>query len=109
MLVKTYAVAWLGSMPDRDVIAKRVSPLTYVRAGLPPVLTIHGDADPTVPYTHALRLRAALEKVGVPNRLVTVPGGHHGNFSQAERLTIFSAIREFLDQYVPGTSGSASR
>ena len=52
---------------------------------------------------------AALEKVGVPNRLVTVPGGHHGNFSQAERLTIFAAIREFLDRYVPGTSGSASR
>ena len=107
--MKTYAVTWLGSMPDREVVAKRVSPLTYVRAGLPPVLTIHGDADPTVPYTHALRLREALDKAGVPNRLVTVPGGRHGNFTQPERLRIFGAIREFLDQYVPGTSGSASR
>ena len=107
--MKTYAVTWLGSMPDREVVAKRVSPLTYVRAGLPPVLTIHGDADPTVPYTHALRLREALDKAGVPNRLVTVPGGRHGNFTQPERLRIFGAIREFLDQYVPGTSGGGSR
>ena len=30
-------------------------------------------------------------------------------FTQPERLRIFGAIREFLDQYVPGTSGSASR
>jgi acetyl esterase/lipase len=47
--MKAYAVAWLGSALDRDQIAKRVSPLTYVRPGVPPILTIHGDADPTVP------------------------------------------------------------
>jgi hypothetical protein len=32
---KAYAVAWLGSVPQREEIARRVSPLTYVRAGLP--------------------------------------------------------------------------
>src|SRR6202142_2537205 len=33
------AAQWLGGLPNRDEIAKRVSPLTYIRAGLPPVLT----------------------------------------------------------------------
>ncbi len=42
---KNYAVMWMGSQPDAVTIAKRVSPLTYVRAGLPPILSIHGDAD----------------------------------------------------------------
>src|SRR5262245_50594294 len=28
--MKTYAVQWLGSMPNRQDVAKRVSPLTYV-------------------------------------------------------------------------------
>ena len=28
--MKTYAVGWMGSLPDRDAVAKRVSPLTYV-------------------------------------------------------------------------------
>jgi len=97
--MRSYAVAWLGSMSNREEMAKRVSPLTYVRPGLPPVLTIHGDADPTVPYTQAVRLQQALERSGVSNELVTVPGGKHGNFSLAENLTIYAAIRGFLAKH----------
>jgi acetyl esterase/lipase len=93
---KPYAVQWLASLPDREAIARRVSPLTYVREGLPPVLAIQGDADPTVPYTQSLRLREALTKANVTNELVTVPGGKHGGFSPAERSMIYVKIREFL-------------
>lgn len=93
---KAYAVQWLGSMPDREEIARRVSPLTYVRAGLPPVLAIQGDADPTVPYQHSVRLTEALTKVDVPNQLVTIPGGKHGGFTPEERTRIYVAIRDFL-------------
>lgn len=97
--MKTYAVAWLGALPDRYDVAERVSPLTYVRAGLPPVLTIHGDADPTVPYAHGVRLHQALEQAGVPNRLHTVPGGGHGNFSLDEFQEAFRVIRDFLGEH----------
>ncbi|MBI4476573.1 MAG: alpha/beta hydrolase, partial [Acidobacteria bacterium] len=38
--MKTYAVAWLGSLPNREEIARRVSPLSYVRKDLPPILSI---------------------------------------------------------------------
>ena len=31
---KTYAVQWLGSLPNREEVARRVSPMTYVRPGL---------------------------------------------------------------------------
>jgi acetyl esterase/lipase len=94
--MKTYAVAWMGSLPNREEIARRVSPLTYVRAGLPPILSIHGDADPTVPYPHAVRLHKALTEAGVPNQLLTIPGGKHGGFSPEERTKAFVTIREFL-------------
>jgi acetyl esterase/lipase len=97
--MKTYAVAWLGSMIQRDEIAKRVSPLSYVRPGLPPILTIHGDADPTVPYNHAVRLHQELQKAGVSTQLVTIPGGKHGGFSRPETLKIHSSIREFLTKH----------
>jgi acetyl esterase/lipase len=97
--MKEYAVAWLSSMPNREEVARRVSPLTYVRAGLPPIITIHGDADPTVPYTHAVRLQEALNKAGVPNQLVTIPGGKHGGFNHDETLRAYSAIRDFLSKY----------
>jgi acetyl esterase/lipase len=95
---KTYAVAWLGSMPDRVEIAKRVSPLTYVRPGLPPILSIQGDADPTVPYAHSLRLQEALQKADVPHELLTIPGGKHGHFTPEERTRIYLTIREFLSK-----------
>jgi acetyl esterase/lipase len=90
------AAQWMGSMPNRDEIAHRVSPLTWVRAGLPPILTIHGDADPLVPYQHAVRLHEALSKVKVPNQLLTIPGGKHGGFTGQERAGIYVTIREFL-------------
>ena len=96
--MKEYAVAWLSSMPNREEVARRVSPLTYVRAGLPPIITIHGDADPTVPYTHAVRLQDALNKAGVPNQLITIPGGKHGGFSHDETVRAYTAIREFLNK-----------
>ena len=97
--MKEYAVGWLGGMANREEVARRVSPLTYVRAGLPPVITIHGDADPVVPYAHAVRLQEALNKAGVPNQLVTIPGGKHGGFSHDETVRAFSAIRDFLGKH----------
>jgi acetyl esterase/lipase len=96
--VRNYAVAWLGGMPDREEIAKRVSPLTYVRAGLPPIISIQGDADPIVPYSQNVRLHQALDKAGVRNQFVTVPGGKHGGFSDAEMAKAYAEIRGFLDK-----------
>jgi acetyl esterase/lipase len=90
------AAQWMGSMPNRDEIAHRVSPLTYVRSGLPPIMTIHGDADPLVPYQQAVRLHEALAKVNSPNQLLTIPGGKHGGYTADERTRIWIAIREFL-------------
>ena len=91
-----YAVSWLGSLPNREDLARRVSPLTYVRSGLPPVLTIHGDADKLVPYSHAVRLHEALTKAGVRNQLLTLPGAGHGDFTDEQELKAFEAVRAFL-------------
>ena len=96
---KGYAVQWLGGLLNRADVAELVSPLTYVRRGLPPVLTIHGDADPIVPYGHAVRLHEALDDAGVSNELHTVPGGSHGGFDRAQTLTIFATIQRFLERH----------
>jgi len=93
---RTYAISWFGSLPGREEIARRVSPLTYVRPGLPPIITIHGDADTVVPYSNAVRLHEALDKAGVRNQLVTIPGGGHGGFSDEQQIKAFEAIKVFL-------------
>ncbi len=98
---KGWAVEWLGSREDRLDLARRLSPLTYVRPGGPAVLSIHGDKDALVPYAHAQRLHAALEQAGARHKLLTVAGGGHGDFSLAERRRAFAEVRAFLADLRP--------
>ena len=94
-----YAVRWMGSLAERLEIAKRVSPLTYVHEDLPPILTIHGNADKIVPYQHAVRLHKALDGSRGPNHLHTVEGGKHGGFSKEQMVEIHGKINVFLKEH----------
>ena len=96
---KSYTVRWLGSITDRKQIADAVSPIHHVRKDLPPILTIHGDADKIVPYSHALELHKRLKASGTDNQLHTVKGGGHGGFSAEEVAEIDKAIRAFLSKH----------
>lgn len=96
---RSYAVQWVGGGRSAQEVARSVSPLTYVRADLPPILSIQGDKDPIVPYAQNTRLHEALTAAGAPNELFTVPGGGHGNFQAEERSRIYVKIREFLTKH----------
>jgi acetyl esterase/lipase len=96
------ANTWLGSQPGRVELARRISPVTHVRAGLPAILTIHGDADPVAPYQQAVRLHQALDSAGVANQLVTIPKGGHGGFAPEQMASIYQTIRAFLKDHVLG-------
>lgn len=93
---RNWAMMWMGSQPNAAEIARKVSPLTYARAGLPPILTIHGDSDSVVPYSHSVRLHEALDKAKAPNKLITIKGGDHGGFSQKDYVGSFKEIKDFL-------------
>jgi acetyl esterase/lipase len=109
--MKSYAVQWLGSQPNRVEIAKRVSPMTYVRRDMPPMLIIHGDADPTVPYQQAVKLNAAIQQAGGTSEFLTIPKGGHGNFPPADQVRAIETIRAFLTKQgvlKPASSSSTS-
>lgn len=93
---KHYAIEWFGSMSNREELARQLSPIHHVRPGLPAIITIHGDQDIIVPYSHAKRLHAALDQAGVPNQLVTIKGAGHGGFNRQALVESYAAIREFL-------------
>ncbi|HEX8324729.1 MAG TPA: alpha/beta hydrolase [Tepidisphaeraceae bacterium] len=57
---------------------RAMSPVTHVRAGLPPFLLLHGTADQLVPIAQSTAFQAACQAVGVPCDLITVEGGPHG-------------------------------
>ena len=58
------------------------------------------------PAGHWCLWGAALEEARVPNELVTVSGGGHGGFTDAESARIYTAIRDFLSTHgvLKGTS-----
>jgi acetyl esterase/lipase len=93
---RNYAREWFGSMSNPEPLARQLSPVNYVRAGLPPIITIHGENDDVAPYSHAVRLHSLLDKAGVPNQLVTIRGRKHGGFSREELIQSYAAIRDFL-------------
>lgn len=93
-----WAVEWVPEGAERMDLARRVSPLTYVRRGLPPILIIHGDQDATVPYDHGVRLDRALREVGGDSELVAVSGGGHGNFSPEQNTMVWGKIFAFLEK-----------
>jgi acetyl esterase/lipase len=58
-------------------LARRISPLSHVKAGNAPALIIHGDADRLVPISQAEALVARFKEVGVPAELVVKKGADH--------------------------------
>jgi acetyl esterase/lipase len=90
-----YAVAWIPEQLNRVELAKRLSPMTYVRKGLPPILVLHGDADSTVPYERSVELVKKLKDSGDDAELITVPGGKHG-FTPAEMDQLWPQIFQWL-------------
>ena len=90
----------LDEAPD---LRQAASPITYVRADGPAVLTFHGDADSVVPVSHARTLDQAMSAVGQTHVLVEVPGMEHvvgaiwiSPQAQAFRPVLFQFLADHL-------------
>lgn len=102
----------LGSSDRRDKNYRRMSPHTYVRKGAPPVLTLHGAADPLVGLDQPRSLHAALKKAGVAEQLVIAEQGGHGwggeELDRTNRALIDFLSERFLSsQSTVGKDGKA--
>lgn len=60
---------------------REASPITYVKAGLPPFLLVHGTVDDRVPPAQSDQFQAKLQAAGVKCDLIKIPGGVHGMIS----------------------------
>lgn len=67
-----------GPLQERPELARRASPLTYVRPDAPPFLILHGKADRIVPYRQGELFYDALAQAGADVELITLPYADHG-------------------------------
>lgn len=93
------AVTWFGSMTDREAIARRVSPIHYVRKDGPPVFLVAGNADPILDYHQSVEMDAALKKAGEASELLIIDHGLHGHFTADQQIEIYGKIRSFLEAH----------
>jgi phospholipase/carboxylesterase len=64
-------LAYSGALPGAESLDAEI-------ACRPPVLIVHGEADPTVPVDASRQAESALREVGVPVEAVYRPGLEHG-------------------------------
>jgi acetyl esterase/lipase len=89
-----YVSAYLGGplQANQDQY-KKASPISYVRPGAAPVLTIHGDMDTAVSPDQALLLDARMKEVGASHTLIMKSGrGHTDEMDQ----TIWEFLKKTL-------------
>jgi acetyl esterase/lipase len=93
----------LSAHPDR---VQRANPITYVSAGDPPFLIVHGDRDPLVPHHQSEVLEQALKQASVPVTFYTVAGAGHGGFKDpaVDRL-----VGEFFERYLRAPAPATNR
>lgn len=88
----------LGDTPDKKAeLARLASPVTHLDKKDPPLLLIHGDADPQMPPQQSQELAKTYEALGLPVTLIMMPGSLHGGveFYDQERTAI---VAKFLDK-----------
>lgn len=79
------------------------SPITHVAPGAPPFLLIHADNDTEVPIKIEEEFQQALEKAGVPVKMVVVPNSdHEATFVGAHADVFVPTMIQFLDQNLRG-------
>ena len=93
----------LADLKDRiGADPKTVSPFHHVRAGVPPTIIFHGQADKTVPYLTAELFTKAVKKNGGRCQLEGYPDQPHGffNYGRSENkpyLSTMEKLERFLE------------
>jgi dipeptidyl aminopeptidase/acylaminoacyl peptidase len=76
------------------------SPHLYAKNFKTPTLVLHGERDYRVPYTEGLSMFTALQRQGVPSRLVVFPDeGHWIGKPQNQKLW-WSEVQGWLEKYL---------
>ena len=80
--------------------AKRASPVTYVKPGMPPFLIIHGARDHIVPVWQSRILHEALQACGNESELIVLERAGHVTIGAFSNDDMFAKILSFFDRHL---------
>ncbi|MCL4813231.1 MAG: S9 family peptidase, partial [Vicinamibacteraceae bacterium] len=91
----------LKGTPWTSPLYEKYSPSNYVERFATPMLVIAGERDYRVPYTQSLQLFTALQRRGIPSRLIVYPNAGHWP-SWYEMALYYTAHLEWFQKYLGG-------
>lgn len=98
-----------GHDPENKLaLYREMSPITYLKAGSPPLLMIQGDGDTTIPVHHAHYMKERADEISAPVDVLIVRNAGH-NWRKADGKTDIEPTRdeiikrtvEFLTRHLP--------
>jgi acetyl esterase/lipase len=91
---------WTNRDLEDKSLSKKISPIHLLRAGLPPMLIIHGTNDQSVDYASAKAFAAEMEKLGNDFEFHTLEGAPHAIWYDRRFSGKVSGLRKaFLKKY----------
>ncbi len=93
---QNYARTWAGNVADVAKVSDAYSPMYLISDQAPPIITVHGTDDTVVPYEQGESFHSSLN---TPNELVTLEGGNHSGFTEAQYQEALQRIFAFLEDH----------
>lgn len=84
---------------------ERSNPVNFVRNFRTPMLVIHGEKDFRIPYSQSLGLFNALQRRGIPSRLVVFPDENHWILKPQNSIQWYREVHAWLDRWLRGGQG----
>jgi len=79
---------------------QRWSPMNHVQNWRTPMLVIHGEKDFRIPYSQSLAMFNALQRRGIPSRLVVYPDENHWILKPKNSIQWYDEVFGWLGRYL---------
>jgi dipeptidyl aminopeptidase/acylaminoacyl peptidase len=93
---------WEHGGPQYEVPAnfEQSNPIAYVKDWRVPMLIIAGEKDYRVPYTQSIAAFTALQRRGIPSRLLVFPNENHWVLKPSNSLQWHHEVERWLNEWL---------
>ncbi len=91
---------FIGAPWDNPELYDEFSPIRYAMNFSTPHLIIHGDLDYRVPVTGSEQMFTALQRLGVPSKMIRFPDEDHWIMKPHNRRFWYASILDWFDQWL---------
>jgi dipeptidyl aminopeptidase/acylaminoacyl peptidase len=89
-----------GSYITNPAGHEKHNPMRFVEQWKTPMLVVHGELDYRVPITQGLATFTALQRRGIPSRLLYYPDENHWVLKPKNSLQWHAEVERWLDQWL---------